>query len=76
MDVVTADGGHAWRTVICPLGSAAVVSTRYPGPMVGYAGSLPGWNYAAGWTSYLRALEHAREINARRSARLANTTKS
>lgn len=35
-----------FRVVLCPRGTAAVVSDREPGPTIGAPGSLSGWREA------------------------------
>lgn len=60
-----------YAVALCPRGSAAVVSSREPGPAMG-AGSLSGWRWPDGgpwWTTFEAALAAARRINAARGGR-------
>lgn len=61
-----------WRVVLCPRGTAAVLSDREPGPAVGARGSLGGWRELSTpplWTSYDEACKSARALNLERRRR-------
>lgn len=63
-----AEQGVLWRVVLCPKGSASVLSNR-PGPMLG-DGELSGWTESSDpveWMGYVRALALAAGRNGKTS---------